>query len=417
MSIMNPNLHLDIARNPSFSNVSGPGSGSVSGSNSATGSGFRTPLDNSNGNPFQLQFQQSRNRTDSLISVETNHEQQQLPQLYQCNSATSISSSIFSEIPSNNPLDSYDFTQTFDDELINFYNNYATQPNITPFNIDFPPSGILSKISKLFYNNLISSNIKIDNNIDIHNDLITDVKKPLCLTLIRLRILALCQPQDQFASNPVEMSRTNSYSSLSFNLPSAFSSDQQKSQFQFQSQVPPHPQPQSQFQSQPSTQSRPSWLHSNPAFLSQRLSSTDSLVDSVQISSQTPIHSQQFDFPVVSNNSYNNINNNNNNTNNNTTNNSNNNKPQLTLLQNFNNNLFPQVPPSLQSPFDLQSPFEQSFPSPLHATHSQSNAHNFLSRRSNSINSQGLNQEDPLYNVTAQRKRDSLKLKRGPVLP
>lgn len=199
-----------------------------------------TPITSHQNLPSQFSY---RNRADSLISldttytVRTNVEQTQFPnginpqlnfQRNRQNSDVSLASSVFSEMQKPQ-MDNYQFTNVFDDELYAYYIAYSQQPNITPFDIRFPPSGILSLISKLFLENCILNTeytpIQIDLRNDINNEILLDSNRHSCLTIIRLRLIDLCNANlrnhhdDQFMYNDqLPISRTNSIvSAVSFN--------------------------------------------------------------------------------------------------------------------------------------------------------------------------------------------------------
>lgn len=228
-----------------------------------------------------------RDRNDSLISIDTayttytvrtNADQTFLPPnihnphlnfTRRQNSSTSITSSIFSEVPPPQ-LENYSFTSNFDDELYSYYIAYSQQPNITPFDIRFPPSGILSLISKLFVENyLIESStnekIQIDTRPEINNDLLLDSNRHKLLAVIRLRLIQLCNinlvsNDDQFNFNDqLPISRTNSIASaISIGDRVLPSMSGVNTDFNF------HPQSttqQVQSQIQPQIVHRPSWLH------------------------------------------------------------------------------------------------------------------------------------------------------------
>lgn len=278
-----------------------------------------TPTTSHQNLPSQFSY---RNRADSLISIDTtytvrtNVEQTQFPngvnpqlnfQRNRQNSDVSLASSVFSEMPKPQ-MDNYQFTKTFDDELYSYYIAYSQQPNITPFDIRFPPSGILSLISKLFLENCILNNdytpIQIDLRNDINNEILLDSNRHSCLTIIRLRLIHLCNinlrnnHDDQFMySDQLPISRTNScISAVSINDRVAqniacgnISNSDQWNVLSSQSQPQPQTQPQQMAR-------RPSWLHFPISSTKSRdnsllnninhnmmLSSTDSLIDRTQL--------------------------------------------------------------------------------------------------------------------------------------
>lgn len=233
------------------------------------------------GNPFEHSL-----RNDSLISVDTVYmpEQPNLFSRQRSNSNASIASSIFSEAQ-RPQIDNYNFSNQFDDQLFTYYIAYSQQPNITPFDIRFPPSGILSLISKLYLDNLvIPNNIPILNSIidpnntltntESDSDLLLPYNRNKLLTLIRLRLIQICNVNLNTSTdfNPsyndiLPISRTNS-------MISSFSTDRVLPNFdsQFQQQQ----QQQQQHQHQPPPQSVPlkstSWLNISPALYSTRVS-------------------------------------------------------------------------------------------------------------------------------------------------
>jgi hypothetical protein len=473
--------------------------------------------------PSHPQFLSARNRTDSLMStdttytVRTNVEQTQFfnennPHLNfqrnRQNSNISLSSSVFSELP-RPQMENYQFTVKFDDKLYSYYISYAQQPNITPFDIRFPPSGILSLISKLFLENCIlnsdNNKIQIDSRHDINNDLLMESNRHSCLAVIRLRLIHLCNTNlnnndDHFMFNDqLPISRTNSIASVvSFNdrvIPGIGNNNNNNTTTSNNNNNNNN-----EFASQAMIQ-RPSWLHM-PNFYSNKskenstfnsmLSSTDSLLDRVQLQEDSTL-----DFNSVSNNNINN------NTNNNqfkrerpllnlhmppvSISRSNSNlhhnmppRPSFSIGNSMNNPLTPGTPntpntpgannnssqrnprgvrsssltnagptyfnlpmssssninninnnhpgksyinPTLNniigSPGELNSPFEQGFPSPLgfsvSSQLSNQGSEPITPTTSNnaSTNLNATINSNELYNATATRKRDSLKLKRG----
>ena len=190
--------------------------------------------------PSQVHLPSYLSRADSMISIDSIRTVQNNVQApytgpgggnrpfarNRQNSNASMSSSVFSELP-RPAMDNYAFNPSFDDELFSYYMSYAQQPNITPFDTRFPPSGILSLISKLFLENCILNNgqIAIDTRPEVNGDLIADGNRDVCLTVIRLRLISLCnsrlaQNDDMFFYNDqiLPISRTNSIiSTMSFN--------------------------------------------------------------------------------------------------------------------------------------------------------------------------------------------------------
>ncbi|ODV87209.1 hypothetical protein CANARDRAFT_21176 [[Candida] arabinofermentans NRRL YB-2248] len=244
-----------------------------------------TPIEQSM--PFQFQFQTPSlvpKRSDSISSYQSDYNNNEngnfnsnctsdRPMLSKCSSISSISSSVYNQSGDSSPvsLKNYEFTAQFDEALMNLYYSYANRPNITPFNINFPPSGITSKISKEMLQQMyLDKSIQLEKNSRKNDDLLTESSQALCLSLIRKRLLDLCNSgADQ--TNGFSISRSNSVSSMGpHNL---FGPPQTHQQ---QQQQPPQ------------LAHRPSWLHQNPMFSATRLSSTDSLIDAVQLSGGTP---------------------------------------------------------------------------------------------------------------------------------
>ncbi|KAG0677382.1 hypothetical protein C6P40_000835 [Pichia californica] len=260
-----------------------------------------------------------RNRTDSLISIDTtyttytvrtnidqnNNQQNNLQHNFnrnRQNSTASLSSSVFSEMPPPQ-LENYDFTTQFDDELYSYYIAYSQQPNITPFDIRYPPSGILSLISKLFLENNIldGEKIQIDSRLDINNDILLDSNRHKVLAIIRLRLIQLSNKNlnsndDTFMFNDqFPISRTNSIASaISLGdrvLPQSNSNYMQSNNdLNSQPQIPA-----------PMVH-RPSWLHmptlyANKDNSSVIPSSTDSLIDRVPLNISTN-NNNSFQDPI-----------------------------------------------------------------------------------------------------------------------
>lgn len=384
--MMKPNLHVNV-------NSANTGRtfdyGSKSGS--STPSGYITPVNSTNG-PFSYATPviKATSRSNSVISMNSD-----FPTLEHCDSACSMTSSLASGSPVNPTL--YEFTAAFDDALLSIYHNYANQPSVTPFNINFPPSGVCSKVARQIYHTLqTDKTLVIDKLLRRNEELMAESNRAQCLSLIRRRLLDLCNANaDQVM--PI-VSRTNSGASI--NAPSR----------------------------------RPSWLHQNSlAFSSARVSSTDSLVDSVQPLQpqnlmQTPQPLQYSQLP----------------------------SPQVLYQQPLQFQQQPH-PPSYYPPEMMTLPPSTAphkpLGSPIQITASpdQFTFENYTqlqsaptivrrhSLRSGSIGSQGsggstasagsgslsggsslknvmeVDEDDsnPLFNVTSQRKRDSLKLKRN----
>ncbi|KAH3666177.1 hypothetical protein OGAPHI_004366 [Ogataea philodendri] len=357
MKAMKSNLHLNL--NPSRSDSSS-GSQMIATPTGGT-TGYMTPVEQNQPFAFQTPAVGTK-RSDSVSSG--------FSDLYKTNSVSSMSSMMDVMETSPVSLQSYDFSPTFDDLLIGLYHSYANKPNITPFNINFPPSGIVSKISKQMYNRLVSDRtLQLDRNEKTTDELLLDSNQGICLSIIRRRLLDLCSSA---VADSDSIARCNSFSSSTGTFMS---------------------------------QQRPSWLHQNPTFSATRLSSTDSLVDSVQIAVQphlphrdsqndvlmTPPQSRAGYSPASA-------------------------KPKLNINPmdqfSFENTA------KLQSPFsETQFHFGSSAQSPSNPVfpkkQSKSNSLSSLFTASNTQSTIPDLEVDPLYNVTAQRKRDSLKLKRN----
>ncbi|TID29876.1 hypothetical protein CANINC_001514 [Pichia inconspicua] len=409
------------------------------------------PLQTPNLAPAHNPFAANRNRNDSLISVDTVY----MPDEFQTNNFTrqrnnsdlSIASSVFSEVQ-RPQLDAYNFSSTFDDQLFSYYISYSQQPNITPFDIRFPPSGILSRISKLFLENcILPTNMQIDiSSPEINAELLNPQNRHNLLAIIRLRLIHMCNiklnanyndlPENSGYNDLLPMSRSNSVvSGMSFN-------DKVTPNLEYFTQQ------QQQQQQQQSLQSKNSWLNINPNIYSNRfnrsnLNSTDSLdrIDDQTpltltakrerptlnlhlppISSatcfkqpirpsfnigQSPLTPGTPNTPSTPNGSFTNLH-------------QRNNYPRAARsasLTNAGPTYFNLPPPStapsssststtylnpVLNGIDTQSPFEQAFPSPMFPQHSH------LTQQSS------LDQSPDLFNATVSRKRDSLKLKRAP---
>ncbi|ONH71864.1 hypothetical protein BOH78_4221 [Pichia kudriavzevii] len=130
-------------------------------------------------------------------------------------SIMSSTSSIFSEsVPP--PMESYLFSPDFDDALYNFYINYAHHPTTTPFDTRYPPSGVLSQLSRLFADTYILNTetpLAIDTRPDINNDLLNGPTQTL-LAVIRRRLIHLSMGSHGAFCQPVSLSRTASFQGL-----------------------------------------------------------------------------------------------------------------------------------------------------------------------------------------------------------
>ncbi|VEU23697.1 DEKNAAC104919 [Brettanomyces naardenensis] len=361
---------------------------------------------------------ESRSNSVSSASSDVPMNDQHMPSLYPCNSASSLASSI-GGAPSPVNLTRYEFSPRFDESLLQMFHSYANQPSITPFNLNFPPSGVCSKISKQMYRVLLDDrSLTIDKSRKKHDELMLDSNRAKCLGVIRRRLLELCNGNaDQ--TIPI-MSRNSSALSLSFSQP---------------------PQPVAASSAQLGSR-RPSWLHQNLSFSAARISSTDSLVDSVQMDNaqqqqqqqqqqqhqqwppaQTPYYPQDIMTPPPS--SYQKVNG----------------SPVLEPSSHLNHGYGLTVftnPPSApalgsrpgsasESPTDrftfentrpLQSPFHDLAPplplcrKPAARSGSLGSANSPLKNVS-SLTEMEIENSNPLFNATSQRKRDSLKLKRN----
>lgn len=82
-------------------------------------------------------------------------------------------------------MSSYDFTPAFDEALMELYHAYANAPSVTPFNMNFPPSGVCSKISKQMYIALLHNrDLKIDVSAQKSDDLMLEANRITCLAVI-----------------------------------------------------------------------------------------------------------------------------------------------------------------------------------------------------------------------------------------
>lgn len=158
----------------------------------------------------------SRSRADSQFSVHTIYNNSQ-NYLQRQNSTTSLDSSVYSEGNPSPNLSNYQFHPNFDQCLLDHYNGYISQPNITPFDHNFPPSGILSKISKSF---LTQYDGQIDSRANV-NEEIMNSSNPQILSIIRMRLLNLIQNDLEVHSLPLKSQpfyRTNSIISMESNV-------------------------------------------------------------------------------------------------------------------------------------------------------------------------------------------------------
>lgn len=139
----------------------------------------------------------TRSRADSQFSVHTAYNNNLTP-LQRQNSTISVDSSVYSEGNPPPNLGSYQFASAFDQRLLDFYNAYINQPSVTPFDHNFPPSGILSIISKSFLS-------QYEGQIDVRSSVNEDLRNSpaLALTVIRMRLLNLIQNDLEVHSLPL----------------------------------------------------------------------------------------------------------------------------------------------------------------------------------------------------------------------
>lgn len=427
-------------------------------------------------NPFD-----NRGRTDSLISVDTVYMNDYPPNnvfsRQRNNSDVSLSSSVFSEAQ-RPQLDTYNFSPQFDDQLFSYYISYSQQPNITPFDIRFPPSGILSRISKLFLENcILPVNMQIDTSSqEANNELLNPQNRHNLLAVIRLRLIHMCNINLNAGCNDfgdannyndlLPMSRTNSIvSAMSFNdkvLPNFDLSTTNNVNTNNSNST-------TTSANNSTLQSKNSWLNINPSLYSARfnksnLNSTDSIDRIDEFSNlslpqrrdrpslnlhlpplpsatnngfkpvrpsfnigQSPLTPGTPNTPGTPTGSYTNLY-------------QRNNYPRAARSASLSNprpnylNLPPNQPSSYLNPtlnniaagaginqLDLQSPFEQAFPSPMYPQQQQQQQPSQQASPVNQYKNAPLPQlpvttdcNGDLYNATVSRKRESLKLKRAP---
>ncbi|GME74733.1 unnamed protein product [Ambrosiozyma monospora] len=263
MKTMKPQMHLSLSRQGSIKDV--PSSGRM------TPTGYMTPVHAMTPTSYQFQTPAYNfaGRSNSITSFQSDYSYSGGDAMMaDCTQVSSINSSIYTPECDTTPSYDHDFTQRFDDILISIYHGYLNKPNITPFNPSYPPSGIVSKISKQMYQKLLKDrSLQLDKNFKRNEDLMSDSKQAYCLALIRRRLLELCN-MDALPSTP-SSSRSNSMNGNT---------------------MPGTP----QYNNQMSMGGpKPSWLHQNPMYSATRLSSTDSLVDTVQFSANGPMQPQQ----------------------------------------------------------------------------------------------------------------------------
>ncbi|OWB58712.1 hypothetical protein B5S28_g4780 [[Candida] boidinii] len=238
--------------------------------------------------PQLPQVQQAQQAQQGFITRQSSfcHPNLQLQQLVKCNSHSSIASSTFgstdptTSIPSGLTLYQIDYTTQFDDLILYTYYSYANRPDITPFNTDFPPSGIVSKISKQVYHKLLHENneqIKIDKNKLKADELLSDTNIQFTLSLIRKRLLQLTNKSSISSNNNNGNTNNNNTNSVFGNTSNLLQ------------QIPNSRTNSISSLSNPANH-KPSWLYGNSQLPSMRLNSTDSLIDSVQIPSQQQQH-------------------------------------------------------------------------------------------------------------------------------
>lgn len=433
MKTMKPNLHLNLNRNKSstYLDPNGPPSAPGGCVTPITPSGYCTPVNTNFPSILQLERPSfpGISRSSSLCSSTSDlgHDlnkssgsdpTQHMSPIYQCNSVGSMASSIGggqTAGPVN--MSSYDFTPAFDEALMELYHAYANAPSVTPFNMNFPPSGVCSKISKQVYIALLHNrDLKIDVSAQKSDDLMLEANRITCLAVIRRRLLELSNSN---ADQTIQIASRND-SSVSLTTPTT----------PFQPLI-----------------HRPSWLHQNLAFNAARISSTDSLVDSVQLPADAATNQQQISassssqqsrshslspfappytrkqlhsphemmtppsssrklssgsplaplFPNACSNS----------------------SPRLNghsstskggPEQEFQSDVF-----TFETYKPLQSPFKQNF-SPNKVRARRSGSRSSLSSplaTMSSVNESDMASSDSLFNITAQRKRDSLNMKRN----
>ena len=282
---MRPNLHLNLNRNKSSPylepNVTQPAAGSCV--TPITPSGYCTPVNTNFPSILQLERPSfpgvSRSSSPCSSTSDLGHDftkpsnqdpTQHMSPIYHCNSVSSMASSIGGgQSASAVNMNSYDFTPAFDDALLDLYHSYANAPSVTPFNMNFPPSGLCSKISKQMYLVLLRDReLKIDNSSKKSEELMLEANRFSCLAVIRKRLLELCNSN---ADQTIQIASRND-SSVSLTTPT----------------TPYQP-----------VIHRPSWLHQNLTFNAARISSTDSLVDSVQLSADGSTQQQQFQQQTI----------------------------------------------------------------------------------------------------------------------
>ncbi|ODV60964.1 uncharacterized protein ASCRUDRAFT_75719 [Ascoidea rubescens DSM 1968] len=171
-------------------------------------SNYQTPINQLSSNNY------SYNKLSNNLNLNLNNSNNNSRLNSLSSSITSISSSIDS---SSECLIDYNinFNPLFDKLILSTYSNYLSNPQIAPFNQKYPPSGIVSKVSKEVLKSSIKNKIPIDlnkinnnnNNSNFHS-----LKSPETLSIIRQRLLFLCN------LNYDNYSRNNSLSSaISFN--------------------------------------------------------------------------------------------------------------------------------------------------------------------------------------------------------
>lgn len=366
-------------------------------------------------------------RNDSSFSLYSDDEimgDSQTQQYAQQQPALTRTSSIASSVAGDSFIPNINFTKTFDTLIMSTYQSYVNKPDITPFDPRYPPSGIASRVSRDVLKISINDRVAIDYNLKKTEELWMNVNLSYTLTLIRRRLFELCGPNpSQHSSSiddtPIEMTPFLSRQSSAIGQPELGRQNSTSSQSFIISNGT------NQLLSQGH---KPSWLHLNNSFMTHRLSSTDSLVENVNLHQQ----------PVSRNNSIPTLN----------TRLGTNTPPTLSLLSRWTSNdtdfemssrkddfisqqtffqppQFPSgsnlTPPQQQmlqlEDQQLESPFHPSF-NLISATNNVS-PHNglqspFSETATRKRSDDGcLEVQDPLYNATHNRKRDSLIKKRG----
>ncbi|ODV96450.1 hypothetical protein PACTADRAFT_49796 [Pachysolen tannophilus NRRL Y-2460] len=187
------------------------------------------------------------------------------PVSFSNNPVLTRNSSVCSSFAGDLHLPNISFTRNFDNLIISIYQSFLNRPEVTPFNPKFPPSGIVSKVSREVLAKSITEKIQIDYNFKKTEELCLTNNRAYTLTVIRKRLLELCHNSN---SNQGSFDDSASINSIS----------QQQQRQQSNGNLPSM-----QRQNSVSSHHKPSWLHLNNGFTINRLSSTDSLVESVNL--------------------------------------------------------------------------------------------------------------------------------------